>query len=99
MDNIKLEPCNRCCSDDVHAVSDDIIQCNYCSFTESLEIWQLKGWRDIVKYPPTYAGIIFIYGKDIGRTIAKWNSIEKKCDNPFATHWLRTPDPTKQINM
>lgn len=99
---IKLEPCNRCCSDS--PVLDNLekinqVTCNYCGFTETLEIWQLRGWRSITKYPPTFGGTIFVYGKGIGRTVAKWDSTTKRCDNPLATHWLRTPDPTKQIGM
>lgn len=93
-----LESCNRCCSKS-GVFNDGIVTCSYCGFTEPLEIWQLIGWRSISKYPPTYGGTIFVYGKSIGRTIAKWDTQNKICDNPEATHWLRTPDPTKQINM
>lgn len=93
-----LESCNRCCSKESF-LHDSIVTCSYCGFTEPLEIWQLIGWRSIVKYPPTFSGTIFIYGKTIGRTIAKWDCSTKSCDNKEATHWLRTPDPTKQINM
>lgn len=95
-----LEPCNRCCSDGAILLGENkIVQCQYCGFTENIEIWQLRGWRSIIKYPPTYSGIIFVYGKEIGRTIANWNSETKKCDKDNVTHWLRTPDPRKQINM
>jgi ribosomal protein L37E len=97
--NIHLEPCNRCCSDAGILVNNDTVQCSYCGFNESLEVWQLRGWRSIEKYPPTYAGTIFVYGASIGRTIAKWDSLTKTCDKEGVTHWLRTPDPRKQINM
>lgn len=93
-----LESCNRCCSKS-GVLHEGIVKCSHCGFSEPLEIWQLVGWRSITQYPPTYNGIIFVYGKSIGRAIAKWNSQTKTCDNPGATHWLRTPDPTKQINM
>lgn len=98
-----LESCNRCCSksglfnEDANTVT--CSYCGFCGFTEPLDIWQIIGWRDINKYPPTFGGTIFVYGKSIGRTVAKWDSQHKICDNPGATHWLRTPDPTKQINM
>ena len=95
---IQLEPCNRCCSDGAIFVNDQV-QCPHCLFTESLEVWQLRGWRDICKYPPTFGGTIFVYGKEIGRTVAKWNSETKTCNLAGVTHWLRTPDPRKQINM
>lgn len=104
--SIVLEPCNRCCSDLGKIVNEEsllpsnmIVQCEHCGFTENLEIWQLRGWRSISIYPPTFSGIIYVYGKGIGRTIAHWSSITQTCDQPAATHWLRTPDPTKQINM
>jgi hypothetical protein len=97
--SIVLEPCNRCCSSEGVFIEPETIQCQYCGFSESLEVWQLRGWRSIIKYPPTFSGTIFIYGKTIGRTIAKWDSVNKTCDNKEATHWLRTPDPTKQIGM
>ena len=101
--NIILEPCNRCCSSSGKLIKNNnetyIVQCENCSFTEDLEVWQLRGWRSILKYPPTFSGVIFVYGKNIGRTIAQWSSITKTCNNAEATHWLRTPDPTKQINM
>lgn len=94
-----LENCNRCCSDDAFFVDENTVQCNYCGFFETLEVWQLRGWRSIVKYPPTHPGTIFVYGKEIGRCAAKWDSAKGICDVDGATHWLRTPDPTKQINM
>jgi hypothetical protein len=96
----KLEPCNRCCSGDVFLVEDtDNVKCNYCNHTEKYSEWQLRGWRNIKENPPYFAGSIHVYGKEIGRTMAKWNSNNKTCDNVKATHWLRVPDPTKQINM
>lgn len=98
-ENIQLERCNRCCSNQVEAISVDEVRCQLCGFSESLEVWQIFGWRSIAQYPPTYKGVIFVYGKSIGRTIAHWDSETKTCDNPGATHWLRTPDPRKQINM
>lgn len=93
-----LESCNRCCSK-AGVLTDETVKCSYCGFTESLEVWQLVGWRSIIKYPPTFSGTIFVYGKTIGRTVAKWDSDSKTCNNTQASHWLRTPDPTKQINM
>lgn len=96
---IKLEPCNRCCSDEVGLVESEQVQCRHCGFSENLEVWQLRGWCNIQKYPPVFSGVIFVYGKGIGRTIARWDANTHSCDNPLATHWLRTPDPTKQINM
>lgn len=95
----QLEPCNRCCSDNVELIIDDAVRCLNCEFSEPFEVWQLRGWRDLLKYPPTYGGTIFVYGKNIGRTVAKWDRESQRCDNPDATHWLRTPDPRKQINM
>jgi len=97
--SLNLEPCNRCCSDDSELINDQYVKCNHCEFTESFEVWQLRGWRSIVKYPPTYGGTIFVYGKKIGRKEALWNKESKCCSNPDATHWLRTPDPTKQLGM
>ncbi len=97
-DYTKIENCNRCCSDKHFFKGDDVI-CQNCGFSESFEIWQLRGWRDIKKYPPTYSGKIFVYGKKIGRDMARWDKTTNTCDNPDATHWLRTPDPTKQIGM
>lgn len=97
--SIKLENCGRCCTDDAIHKADDTVTCNYCGFTEPLEIWQLRGWRSLSKYPPTYGGTIFVYGKDIGRKEAKWDVATRSCNLPEATHWLRTPDPTKQIGM
>lgn len=94
-----IERCNRCCSDDVSLVGDDAVICNHCSFSESFQNWQLVGWRDLSKFPPTYGGTIFVYGKKIGRTVAHWDKETLTCDNPDATHWLRTPDPRKQIDM
>lgn len=99
MTKTALEPCNRCCSDGATFIDENSVQCPYCGFTEPLEIWQLRGWRSIEKYPPTYGGTIFVYGSTIGRTVAKWNSDTKTCDKEGVTHWLRTPDPRKQINM
>ena len=93
-----LESCNRCCSK-VCVLTGENVKCSYCGFIESLEVWQLVGWRSIFKYPPTFSGTIFVYGKTIGRTVARWDSSNKMCDNNEVTHWLRTPDPTKQINM
>jgi hypothetical protein len=96
---IKLENCGRCCTDDATHKADDTVTCNYCGFTEPLEIWQLRGWRSLSKYPPTYGGTIFVYGKTIGRKEAKWDVATQSCTLTEATHWLRTPDPTKQIGM
>jgi hypothetical protein len=96
---IKLENCGRCCTDDATHKADDTVTCNYCGFTEPLAIWQLRGWRSLSKYPPTYGGTIFVYGKTIGRKEAKWDVATQSCTLPEATHWLRTPDPTKQIGM
>lgn len=96
---IKLENCGRCCTDDAKHNSDDTVICNYCGFKEPLEIWQLRGWRSLSKYPPTYGGTIFVYGKSIGRKEAKWDVDTQSCTLAEATHWLRTPDPTKQIGM
>lgn len=97
--NLKLERCNRCCSDSVELILEDEVRCQHCGFMEKLEVWQLFGWRLIKQYPPTYKGVIFVYGKNIGRTIAHWDAQKQVCDNLDATHWLRTPDPRKQINM
>lgn len=94
-----LEPCNRCCSSEVELIIDDSVKCLNCGMSELFEIWQLKGWRDILKYPPVHNGTIFIYGAEIGRTVAIWNKETQSCNNDKATHWLRTPDPRKQINM
>lgn len=91
-------PCNRCCSDDSMEVGKHIV-CNNCSLSELKEDWQLFGWRNILKNPPVFSGIIHIYGKEIGRSMANWDSNTNICDNSKATHWLRVPDPTKQINM
>lgn len=96
---MNLENCNRCCSNDSVIKEDNSVKCNYCGFTEPLEIWQLRGWRSLTKYPPTYGGTIFVYGKAIGRKEAKWNVETQSCSLQEATHWLRTPDPTKQIDM
>jgi len=96
---IKLENCGRCCTDDSVHKEDNTVTCNYCGSTEPLEIWQLRGWRSLAKYPPTYGGTIFVYGKSIGRKEAKWDVATQSCSIPEATHWLRTPDPTKQIGM
>jgi hypothetical protein len=94
--DFNLEACNRCCSHKGQ-LQNDIVVCSHCGFSEPIEIWQILGWRLIVKYPPTHKGTIFVYGKNIGRTVAHWD--EFICDNTEATHWLRTPDPRKQINM
>ena len=99
MNNLDLERCNRCCSNKSKLISDSMVSCEECGFTEPYEIWQLFGWRSLIKYPPTYGGVIYVYGKNIGRSIARWDKDLKQCDNVEATHWLRTPDPTKQINM
>ena len=96
--NNKLEPCNRCCSGEVARIENKVL-CSNCKHSESFEEWQLRGWRDIKKNPPHFGGTIHVYGKKIGRTMANWNSKTKTCDNKKATHWLRVPDPTKQINM
>lgn len=98
---MQLEYCNRCCSDVNFAcydISKNSVTCSHCGFTEDFEVWQLRGWRRIDLYPPTYSGIIFVYGEKIGRKSAMWDK-ETGCDNPLATHWLRTPDPRKQIKM
>lgn len=95
---MRLERCNRCCSDNAEVRGQQVF-CLHCGFSELEEVWQLFGWRCIKRYPPTYKGIIFVYGKSIGRTVAHWDSEKQTCDNPGATHWLRTPDPRKQINM
>lgn len=91
-----LNYCNRCCSDGAVLQDSNMVTCSHCGFTESLEVWQLRGWRRIDKYPPTFGGVIFVYGKEIGRTCAQWDSDTKICDNPLATHWYRTSDPRKQ---
>lgn len=94
-----LQPCNRCCSSDVYLTEVDHAKCNYCGHNEPLSDWQLIGWRDILINPPHFGGTIHVYGKEIGRTMAMWDSVTKTCDNQKATHWLRVPDPTKQIGM
>lgn len=98
--NEHLEPCNRCCSGSVkrEKQSHKVI-CLDCSHNETYTEWQLRGWRDLTKHQPTFSGTIHVYGKGIGRIMARWDSLTKTCDNPEATHWLRVPDPTKQINM
>jgi hypothetical protein len=93
-----LEPCNRCCSDHVNCL-DEQVTCVNCGHSEILSEWQLRGWRNILKNPPHFGGTIHVYGKEIGRTMANWDSKNKMCDNKKATHWLRVPDPTKQIDM
>jgi len=93
-----IEACNRCCSKD-YTLLNGYVHCNYCSHSEILNDWQLIGWRDILKNPPHFKGTIHVYGKQIGRTMANWDSITKTCDNSQVTHWLRVPDPTKQIGM
>lgn len=95
---MKIENCNRCCSSEHNILLDNVI-CKNCGFEDSFEIWQLKGWRSINKYPPTYSGTIFIYGKSIGRKEALWDSNIKECSIKDATHWLRTPDPSVQIDF
>lgn len=40
-----------------------------------------------------------VYGNNKERTMANFDSITKICDNNQATHWLRVPDPTKEIDM
>lgn len=94
----RIEPCNRCCSDDIVEISEGV-KCNNCGHSESMKEWQLRGWRNILKNPPHFGGTIHVYGKEIGRKMANWDSKTQKCDNEKATHWLRVPDPTKQINM
>jgi hypothetical protein len=94
----KLEPCNRCCSGDVSEFS-GTVTCANCNHNEKYDEWQLRGWRDLTINFPTFGGTIHVYGKEIGRTMAKWDADKNICDNPKATHWLRVPDPTKQINM
>jgi hypothetical protein len=96
--NQHLEPCNRCCSGDV-VQKHEQVSCNNCNHSETYNEWQLRGWRDLNINQPTFSGTIHVYGKGIGRIMARWNSLTKTCDNPNATHWLRVPDPTKQINM
>ena len=93
-----LEACNRCCSRDLRE-EDEYIICNYCGQKELLSDWQLIGWRDILKNPPFFSGTIHVYGKEIGRMMANWDSETQVCDNNKVTHWLRVPDPTKQIGM
>lgn len=95
---MNILPCNRCCTR-YPLIVNDIVTCDHCGHSEPLSDWQLIGWRDILKHPPHFGGIIHVYGKEIGRTMANWDSLSKTCDNEKATHWLRVPDPTKQINM
>lgn len=95
---IVLEACNRCCARDYSRVG-DVVRCHNCGHEEVLSDWQLIGWRDIKKNPPVFSGTIHVYGKGIGRTMALWESKTQSCDNPEATHWLRVPDPTKQVGM
>jgi len=92
------EACNRCCARDSKKVGEYIV-CNNCGQEETLDDWQLIGWRNIVKNPPFFSGAIHVYGKDIGRTMATWDKETQTCDNDKVTHWLRVPDPTKQIGM
>lgn len=100
---MRIERCNRCCSSDYKLLHNNTITCNNCGTTEPTEVWQLFGWRDIKKYPPVHSGTIFVYGKTIGRRSAIWDKVKQKIvHTPRAhefTHWLRTPDPTKQIGM
>lgn len=96
--NNKLEACNRCCSGNV-SFSGEYVLCENCGLKEKYDNWQLIGWRNIKLNPPVFTGKIFIYGKEIGRGIANWNSVTQLCDNDKATHWLRVPEPTKQINF
>lgn len=93
-----LEACNRCCARDSET-SGGYVKCNNCGQKELIKDWQLIGWRDIKKNPPFFSGTIHVYGKEIGRTMANWDSKTQFCDNEKATHWLRVPDPTKQIGM
>jgi len=93
-----LEPCNRCCSGEVEE-NEGIVKCSNCNHSEYIEEWQLRGWRDITKNQPHFSGTILVYGVDIGRVMANWDAKNKVCDNAKATHWLRVPDPKKQINM
>jgi hypothetical protein len=95
----RLENCNRCCSDTPFINGNGDVCCLHCGFTETREVWQLRGWRRIDTYPPTFGGVIFVYGPTIGRTCAQWDSSAKVCSNPDATHWFRTSDPRKQIGM
>lgn len=95
---MKKENCNRCCSQKSIKIKDKI-KCKNCGFIESIEIWQLKGWRSIEKYPPIYSGTIFVYGKEIGRKEANWDAETNICSLKDATHWLRTPDPKVQVGM
>lgn len=95
---MKIENCNRCCSEEYEILLDKII-CKNCFFEESFEVWQLKGWRCIFKYPPSYSGTIFVYGKKIGRCSAIWDSKNKVCNLKDVTHWLRTPDPRVQVGF
>ena len=92
------EACNRCCSRDFKEVGNDVV-CNYCGQTETREDWELIGWRELSVNKPFFSGTIHVYGKEIGRTMANWDSERQTCDNSLATHWLRVPDPTKQIKM
>lgn len=94
----KLEPCNRCCSGNVEKEI-DLVTCKECSHSEIYSEWQLRGWRNLNKNKPTFGGRIHVYGKEMGRGMANWDAKTKTCDNPKATHWLRVPDPTKQIDM
>lgn len=64
-----------------------------------LKYGNLEDGGIFLKYPPVHNGTIFIYGDGIGRTVAIWNKETQSCNNDKATHWLRTPDPRKQINM
>lgn len=100
MSQILLENCNRCCADGPEYQSDSTeIVCENCGFSQSFEIWQIRGWRSLAKYPPTYPGPIYVYGRDIGRVIAEWDSVMGVCSNALATHWLRVPDPRVQVGM
>lgn len=97
-----FERCNRCCSlegEPVQIEGKSMVRCGYCGFTQPEEIWQLYGWRSITKYPPEFGGKVYVWGKPIGRKEALWSVADQRCDEPLATHWLRVPDPTKQIHM
>ena len=93
-----LEACNRCCSRDFKE-EDGFVICNYCGQKETMSDWELIGWRDISVNKPFFSGRIHVYGKEIGRTMANWDAKTETCDNDKVSHWLRVPDPRKQIRM
>jgi hypothetical protein len=99
---MNLERCNRCCSHAGQPKEEGgktLVVCGYCGFTQPEEVWQLFGWRSITKYPPHFPGKIYVWGEECGRKEATWDSLTLLCSEPLATHWLRVPDPTKQIDM